>query len=1088
MTSARLKKFGTYLFRTLLGLLLLIALLIGFAGTETALRWGVQLVERMTQGKLVVGGVQGSLYDTLKIETLTFANDEKRFELKQLQLVWSPLALSNGHLLVPRMTLQELRIIELKPSTEPLQLPDTLHVPLAITAPLIQIERLVMQQAAAEQSFSAIDLGLKKTGDRYQLQLRNVASTWGRAQAVLELQDERPYTLKAHAAVQQTEGGTYDITADVSGTLSQLLLQAKATALAGQADIQAELAPFAAFPLTAANIQAVGINPAVLRKDLPQADLSADIVVQRQGTEEISGKITLRNKRPGAWDQARLPLRSLTAQFSGALTALDLQGLQMDLGGAGVFKGTGQLREQQLQLTLSTSNFNPQGVHSKMRPMQLAGDIRLLATPDQQQLGADLRYQRFKLHLDAQHQDAALTLSEASVQSGAGQLSLHGSLALQGAQAFQMAGALQGFNPADFGDYPLARVNASFAATGNLTAAPQAKVTFAIANSQFRQQPLTGQGSFSVSAQRVWDSALQLGLARNRLEAKGALGNVGDQLSLVIEAENLAAFAPALAGQVQASGVLSGRFAAPAGNFVAQVKNLAWGKDYRVANLMAKGRLDQGVDGPLQLESSVQDLLMPQLQLAQASLHAQGTRQQHSLQFLAKNKDIDVESRLLGTWRDEAGWGGQIQSLVNRGQHALTLQAPAKLEVGKQHVWLGDARIKFAGADFMLQRFSYDAGQWASRGTFKGLALNTLQGFAQRTDELKTNLTFGGEWQFALQDKANGRVALWREGGDITLPTIPRSNLGLSRIALTVEAINNQLQVELAATGSQLGKLKANAQSTLSQRNAVWGIAGDAAVRGNADLSIASLAWLGPLMDKTGALTFDGVVQAAVRVAGTFAQPALTGTITGERFSLARPDLGLRFSDGRFQALLRDEALLLNSLSVRAGAGSLTGQGRFSWAGDVPRMQIALQADKLEILSRPDRLLIMSGNGEATLADKKLLVSAKLKADRGLIELPKGDVPTPSEDVVVLGQTQVAEKKKLPFAARVDLDLDMGERFFIKGGGLDAQLGGSLKLVSVDGAVPSTRGSIRVIKGAYSAYGQRLEIDRGILKDRKSVV
>jgi translocation and assembly module TamB len=62
-----------------------------------------------------------------------------------------------------------------------------------------------------------------------------------------------------------------------------------------------------------------------------------------------------------------------------------------------------------------------------------------------------------------------------------------------------------------------------------------------------------------------------------------------------------------------------------------------------------------------------------------------------------------------------------------------------------------------------------------------------------------------------------------------------------------------------------------------------------------------------------------------------------------------------------------------------------------------------------------------------------------------------------------------------------DLDLALGEHFFVKGKGLDAQLGGALKLTGTQGALPSSRGSIRVIKGNYAAYGQRLEIEHGFL-------
>jgi translocation and assembly module TamB len=123
----------------------------------------------------------------------------------------------------------------------------------------------------------------------------------------------------------------------------------------------------------------------------------------------------------------------------------------------------------------------------------------------------------------------------------------------------------------------------------------------------------------------------------------------------------------------------------------------------------------------------------------------------------------------------------------------------------------------------------------------------------------------------------------------------------------------------------------------------------------------------------------------------------------------------------------------------------------------------------------------LSGSGETSVTGRQVRLTARLKADRGLIELSRGDAPTLGDDVVVLGRSANGEKKRLPYAVSFDLDLDLGEAFFIKGKGLDAQLGGALKLASVEGALPSSRGSLRVIKGGYLAYGQRLDIERGIL-------
>ncbi len=1080
MSSARPKKFVVWALRVLLALLALAALLAWLLGTEAALQLGARQAERLSDGRLTLQAVSGSLYGPLRIEALSMQSEEQRFEMKEITLDWAPFQLLRQHVQIERLALEELRITEIKPSAEPARLPETLQLPLRFAASAVTVERVVIVSAGKEHVLTDIDLAVDKSADSYTLSLRSIASAWGQGTAELVLGDTRPFIVKGQASLQQDAGVPYRATAEAAGDLRQLLFKATANALDGQVELDVTLTPFEALPLARAHIKANGINPALLRQDLPKAGLGADVSVARQGANELDGMLRLWNELPGPVDQARLPLRELSARFAGTPDQLELRAIVLDMANAGQFSGSGQLKDQQLQLALTTARFNPRHIHGKLHPLQLAGDIRLSAQPELQQLVADLRYQDFRLHLDAQHQDETIELREATIRSAAGKLAVQGTLALPGPQPFKLAGTLQNFNPADFGDYPVARLNAAFSGAGSLAAGPQAVLEFAIADSQLRHQPLSGQGKLNVSLQRIWNSQLLLSLAGNRLEAKGALGGPDDRLDFKLAAENLSALDPQLGGKGHATGTLAGRLAALSGNIDARLDDLSWRKQYRVASLEAKGRLDQGAAGQLELDTRVRGLVTPQLRLERASAHAQGTRSQHTLQLLAKNAAVDIESRFQGGWSDTAGWAGQVTELANRGRHAFVLKAPAKLAVdmARQRFLLGNARIDLAGARLVFHELAYDAGQIASRGEFSGLPLAYLRGPEAAGVNFKTDLVLGGDWQLAARDSVNGHLALWRERGDISLSTESPATLGLSRIAVNLDAVNNRLQGRLAASGVRLGSLRANAESLLSLRDGVWGIAGNAPLQGSAELSVNSLAWLQPLFG--GAANFNGAVQAHLQMTGNFAQPELAGSLSGEGFSLALPEHGLSFREGRLEAELAGQAVKLTSLALRGGDGKLTGQGRLAFTDGSPTMQLALQADKLEVFARPDRHLVLSGSSDVSFSGKALQIAAKLKADRGLIELPKADAPTLGADVVVLGRAAGVKKERSPYSVGYALDLDLGDQFHIKGKGLDAQLGGALKLVGTADGLPSSRGSIRVVKGAYAAYGQRLAIERGL--------
>ena len=140
-------------------------------------------------------------------------------------------------------------------------------------------------------------------------------------------------------------------------------------------------------------------------------------------------------------------------QFAGDMGHVDLRAIRVDLGKAGDFDGAGQLANKRLELLLNTRNFDPQGVHSKLRQSRLAGKSACRLSRAVSIWAADLREQNFRLQLDAQHRDAVLELRSATLQS-AGSLVLRGTLALDDLKKFQLAGTMQKINPADFGDYP----------------------------------------------------------------------------------------------------------------------------------------------------------------------------------------------------------------------------------------------------------------------------------------------------------------------------------------------------------------------------------------------------------------------------------------------------------------------------------------------------------------------------------------------------------------------------------------------------------------------------------------------------------
>jgi len=126
--------------------------------------------------------------------------------------------------------------------------------------------------------------------------------------------------------------------------------------------------------------------------------------------------------------------------------------------------------------------------------------------------------------------------------------------------------------------------------------------------------------------------------------------------------------------------------------------------------------------------------------------------------------------------------------------------------------------------------------------------------------------------------------------------------------------------------------------------------------------------------------------------------------------------------------------------------------------------------------------MVLSGSGGITLTPQRADLYARLKVDGAYINFDnlRAGRSLPN-DVVV---TRPGAQRKAATTAPVDVSLDvqgnLGQRFYIEGAGLEARLAGEVNL----GGRPSqlrAHGSVQAVDGVYAGYGQRLKIERGIV-------
>ncbi|UGQ46874.1 translocation/assembly module TamB domain-containing protein [Massilia endophytica] len=824
-------------------------------------------------------------------------------------------------------------------------------------------------------------------------------------------------------------------------------------------------------------------DPSALGK-YPAADLNADVRAGGRLAPELqaSAEFTIRPSR--FMDQALTGSGKLNAD------AKHLSGIDVKLAfGANTAQANGSFGLPGDRLSWRADAKNLAALGSGLRGALSAGGV------------ATGGYAAPRSSFDATAR--GLSLGDAKARGEDSVLSMKGEVGLAGPQKnveLTASGSASRFNPAAFGAPQPGSIGAEFSVSGRLAEDWRGKLDVKLLPSTFSGAPLSGYARVAANSRHVESADVNLQLGQNTLQANGGFGAVNDRLDWKLDAPQLSNLGPGFGGVLRGSGTLSGTAGKPAIAFSMDGSNLRLMTDHQIRAIRASANLGAGQGAADAVVSDV-DLTgysSPTTSIERARLQTTGNRAAHTVQLSAVGKDFDAALRLRGGMTGDT-WTGAIESLQNKGRFALALQAPAPLRLtgaaGKGVLGLArpvqlsltNAALALSEGVLRIETLEKNGPRWRSRGAAAGVNASYLAQFSDAwRDNVVSDLTLAANWGIELTVPAvegvapaiDGSLSVFREKGDITVTggehPIP---LGLSQLEARVNVAGDVLRVQTALNGSRSGQAKLEAAAHLENGRIPKN--SPLAISGNVD--IPSIAWLSPLAGVRG-LELDGALRAAFSGNGTVGEPVLNGDVKGERLSVNWPEQALKLRNGRLAARVDGDRLQLQQLHFEGQQGVMEADGWMRLANAEAAMELKLVADKLEVLSSPDRILVLSGRSTLVRDAKHFQLDGKFRADRAAIELPSLDTPTISDDVVILGRTKPSVKSAAAaMPLNVDVEADLGDDFYLKGKGLDAQLAGAVQVRITDRRPPRVNGSIRVVSGTYAAYGQKLAIERGVI-------
>jgi translocation and assembly module TamB len=571
-----------------------------YGGRETTLQMIAQRVANASGGKLQLSGVTGSLYGHMHVGRLVFRTETSVMTMDDIDIDWKPWQYLSRGVEIDKLYAKSLRMETLKESTEPATMPTRLAPPFKIAVDDARLARAVFVNKGAETQIDDIRVSLHGDKQQWKLDYAKANTPWGQAAASGTIANVLPYQLNADASLSQTPAARSTAQAQPGAILPQLklhaggdlrktVIDASGQAARAQGTANLVLAPFAEIPLQAFTLNAKNIDPGFFSPSLPTADLTLAVAVRLDPNRNISGSVNLTNDGPqGTIDQQRLPLRAMRGQLGGNLASMKIADVLLDLGGAGRFTGSGSVERGPDEKGIGTARFalhtdriDLRQIYGSMKKTAIAGDLTVANTQDTQTLDVNLVDAGMRLVAEAALADNVLTVRDARLAAGKGSVRVTGSASLSDKKPFKANVVASRLDPAAFGDFPKADINAEINASGALAPQWQVAADFALRPSRLFDQPLSGKGKLDADGGapggvHVHDVNASLALGQNTVGLRGAFGKPGEKLAWRVEGRQLAAIRNDLYGALVANGVVSGSMDAPRTSFEVDARNLGW--------------------------------------------------------------------------------------------------------------------------------------------------------------------------------------------------------------------------------------------------------------------------------------------------------------------------------------------------------------------------------------------------------------------------------------------------------------------------------------------------------------------------------
>jgi translocation and assembly module TamB len=221
-----------------------------------------------------------------------------------------------------------------------------------------------------------------------------------------------------------------------------------------------------------------------------------------------------------------------------------------------------------------------------------------------------------------------------------------------------------------------------------------------------------------------------------------------------------------------------------------------------------------------------------------------------------------------------------------------------------------------------------------------------------------------------------------------------------------------------------------------------------------------------------------------------------SGTVALSGATLSLPASGMQLTGGEALIALQGDTLQIQRLhfaTARGGSIDANGSVRLAPAQGFP-VELTVNAQRALVANRPDLVASASSNvkivgstlggfdvtGPVTIDRAELSIAASQTANYPTIAVKEINGTTPTDAATAPPPAPPPGAKPAPAnnGVRLALTIQAPQAVFVRGRGLDAEVGGQFT-VSGDPGAPSVLGNLTLRRGTFTLIGHRLEFTRG---------